>query len=212
MKVQSAGCARWLQFLNSIFDEACLQEVLRRWFAYHLVPDMGPVDQFLFLVGPAASGKTTIANVLMRMVGVERFQKANNAQLASSFGLSYLVGKRGFIIEDFAHMPDLADGLVSIRLKSIVAGETVVVEEPAGIARLEVLPCRVTAIGNSTPEWLLSRRGLLRRCVVLKTAQSFRGREDVTLKSDLFDELEGIREWAAAAIPDVIELGRIVRR
>jgi len=90
----------WLKFLNQLWnDDPDSIKLLQQWFGYIL---SGRTNQqkMLVLVGPARSGKGTIARVLRALIGTANTASPTLGSLGTQFGMWSLLGKTLAIIAD----------------------------------------------------------------------------------------------------------------
>lgn len=118
---------QWLDFLHQLWpdDEASIG-TLQEIFGLTLTDDMRHQKAFL-IVGPKRSGKSTIAKVLSRLIGIDNVVSPTLAGLSATFGLQALIDKRLAIIAD-ARLSGRADqAAIAERLLSITGEDIVTV-------------------------------------------------------------------------------------
>ena len=72
---------------------------MQEWFGY-VLSGRTDVEKILLMIGPARSGKGTIARILAAMVGRGHVAGPTLASLQTNFGLSPLLGKPLAIVSD----------------------------------------------------------------------------------------------------------------
>src|SRR5262249_33341349 len=150
---------------------------LQEWFGYCLLPDTSQ-QKILLLVGPKRSGKGTVARVLRGLVGPENAAGPTLASLGTNFGLQALLGKSVAVVAD-ARLSGRTDaGTVVERLLSISGEDAQVVDRKYLDAVTTTLPVRFVVLTNELPRLSDASGALAGRMVVLRTTESFFGRED----------------------------------
>jgi len=194
---ENATCPRWERFLFEIWDEDTESiRTIQEWFGYLLLPDTRQ-QKFLMLIGPARSGKGTIARVVRAMLGVENVASPTMRSLSGSFGLWGLLGKLLAIVPD-ASVARTSDSLVEL-LKSIT-GEDALDIDRKNLSPLSsvTLKARVMVIANQLPGMNDPSGALAQRMIILETRRSWVGTEDRHLTDKLLAELPGILCWSIA--------------
>jgi putative DNA primase/helicase len=189
--------AVWLRCLDEWFggDEASIAG-LQEWLGVLLTADTS-AHKILLLVGPPRSGKGTIIWALAELAGVSNVSATTFAALGESFGLEDLLGKRVAVIPD-ARLSGRSDvGAVVERLLSISG------EDPQSVNRKNRrrvttrLRVRFVLATNEVPRLPDASGALASRFHILRTPNSWLGKEDRGLKDRLRAELPGILLWAA---------------
>jgi putative DNA primase/helicase len=207
----AAPPARWLRFLAELWpDDPESITVLQRWIGYLLTRDCR-LQKALLLVGPARSGKGTIAGVIGALLGPENVAGPSLVSLGETFGLAPLVGRRVAIVGD-GHMAIRADrGSLAETVKLVSADDPVTVNRkhlPQQTMRLGV---KLMVLANELPQFDDSSGALASRFVVLRMTNSFLGREDSGLADNLRAELPGILNWAVQGWHDLRRAGRLTQ-
>jgi len=120
-----AECSR---FLNDLLLRAlprCDVDFLQRWLGLVLA-GANPAQRFVILDGVAATGKSTIAQVVRRLVGVENCAQLRTELLAERFEAARFIGKT------LLFAPDVPGDFLSRRgapmLKALVGGDPLTAE------------------------------------------------------------------------------------
>ena len=190
-----ASTPHWNSFLHSLWpaDPESI-ELLQDWFGYVLG---GSIDQhkILVLVGPPRSGKGTIARVLSALVGARHVAGPTMGELAQNFGLASLIGKRLAVVADARFTG--RDLMVAVeRLLTISGADYIDVPRKFKTDWHGQLGVRFTFLSNELPRLPDVSGAIATRFLVLQLAESWLGREDLTLQDRLMDELPGILLWA----------------
>jgi putative DNA primase/helicase len=198
----------WLKFLESVWPDDqeaidCLQELI----GYLISGDRRQQKAFL-LVGPARSGKGTIARVIRAMIGAENVAGPTLSDLAHNFGLAPLIGKSVAIISD-ARLSGRSDAaVIAERLLSISGEDAITIDRKHREHWNGTLPTRFVVLTNELPKIADASGALASRFIVLTMARSFLGKEDHSLTDRLLGELPAIFNWAVAGWGRLSERGR----
>jgi putative DNA primase/helicase len=202
-----AECPFWLAFLESILPgDQQAHDFLGEWFGYVL---SGRTDQqkILALIGERRSGKGTIARVLAAMLGKENIAGLDLNLLPGNFGLESLIGKSLAISGDVRwHSRSVGDA-VPILLQ-VSGQDNVTAHRKNRSSWSGELGVRFMLMSNDTPTFSDRSGALSGRMIYVKFAQSFYGREDVSLTDKLLHELPGILNWALDGLERLNGRGR----
>lgn len=186
---------RWIGFLEQLWgDDLESVELLQEWIGYSLVADTSQ-QKMLLLVGPKRSGKGTIGRILTRLVGSGNVVGPTTSSLAGTFGLQPLIGKSLAIVSDARFTGDNV-GVVVERLLCISGEDTLTVDRKFLGSVTMKLPTRFVFLTNELPRMNDASGALAGRFLLLRLTKSFYNQEDVTLTSQLVQELPGILLWA----------------
>lgn len=205
----SARCPEWNKFLDSIWpDDPQSVSMLQEFMGLLLTPDT-QYHKLLLIIGPPRSGKGTIGRLAKSMLGAVNVASPILGSLSEQFGLACLIGKSMALVAD-ARLSNRADivGVVE-RLLSITG------EDPQDIQRKHLttltavrLLVRFVILANELPRLQDAAGALLSRVLLLKTTESFTGREDRGLEKRLLAELPGILNWAIVGWKRLAARGR----
>ena len=202
-----ATCSSWTKFLDQLWpSKSWPQKVLQEWFGYCLTHDTSQ-QKILEIIGPPASGKSTIARVLTQVLGRANVATPSIRDLSGCFGLWGLLDKKLAIIPD-AVLPRPCPALEEL-LKSVSGEDAVDIHRkrlpPLTGVRLGV---RLMVLANELPTFQDPSGALRRRLITLRTTRSFTGNEDVHLTERLLAELPGILNWAIDGLRRLTAQGR----
>lgn len=192
--LEKATCRKWIEFLRQLSIDDQDKEALQEWFGYCLLANTGQ-QKILAVIGPPRSGKSTVARVLTELIGRNNVASPSIRSLSGQFGLWSLLDKALAIIPD-ATLPKPSPALEEL-MKSI-SGEDAVDVNRKGMPPLTSikLPTRLMLLANEIPAFHDPSGALKRRLIVLRTKQTFFGKEDIDLTSKLLKELPGILNWS----------------
>lgn len=202
-----ATAPQWLAFLKDTFaHDPKAVDALQEWFGYMLVGDPGWMQKMFWLIGPRRSGKGTIINIARAMMG-DGAVSTNLGAFARDFGLSNLIGKNLATIDD-ARDPDsrIAHQMVE-RLLTVTSGGAISVQRKHRDAWDGVLPTVILGASNVVPRFPDNGGAISSRFEVIKTKQSYFGKEDRGLFARLERELPGILNWSLKGLERLQEQG-----
>jgi putative DNA primase/helicase len=188
---------QWLAFLDQVWpDDPESIATLQQAFGYLLTSDTTQQKAFL-IVGPKRSGKGTIGRVLARLVGLDNCVSPTLASLGDRFGLAPLVGKSLAVVSD-ARLSGRSDQQIIVeRILSITGEDAATIDRKyATQPWTGKLSTRFAILTNELPKLGDASGALASRFILLLTAKSFYGREDLGLTDRLLTELPGILNWA----------------
>jgi len=187
---------QWKKFLDQILD-AGAQRTLQTIFGCCLVRDTS-FQKIFMLIGPKRSGKGTIASVLQQLLGRASIASMSISNFSQQFGLQKLIGKPLCIVPDARFGKKNDPALLVERMLSISGEDLVNVPRKFREDWVGRLPTRFLISTNELPRLEDVSGALADRFVILKTKQSFLGREDPDLRARLLVELPSILSWAVA--------------
>lgn len=187
---------RWEQFLAELWtDDHATRDALQEFFGLVLT-DETKFQKGFILVGPARSGKGTIARVLMHLLGRNNYCGPSLGQLAQAFGMQGLIGKKLAVVPD-ARLDNRANrSVITEKLLSIIGEDVQDINRKNKPYWSGILRLRVMILSNELPDFKDDTGVIATRFIILQTLVSFLGREDTELEAKLCGELSGILNWA----------------
>jgi putative DNA primase/helicase len=203
-----AVAPRWEQFLNELWaDDVETRNTLQEFFGLVLTDETRFQKGFI-LVGPARSGKGTIARVLMHLLGKNNFCGPSLGQLSQRFGMQGLIGKKLAVVPD-ARLDNRANrSVITEKLLSIIGEDVQEINRKNKPFWSGILRLRVMILSNELPDFKDDTGVIATRFVILQTLVSFLGREDTELEGKLCGELSGILNWALVGWQRLVERGK----
>ena len=90
----------WVKFLKSQWgDDPESMRKLQKWFGLILTPET-KYQKILLLIGPTRSGRSTIKDVMTKLIGARNVVATSPVAMADRFGLENFVGKTMAIMGD----------------------------------------------------------------------------------------------------------------
>src|SRR5262249_26113157 len=136
-----------------------------------------------------------IARVLKELLGRGNYVGPTLASLGTNFGLEPLVGKPLAIISD-ARLGGANVHQVVERLLSISGEDVLTIDRKYRQHWTGTLPTRFFVISNELPRFGDASGAIASRFILLTLRESWLGRENTRLTSQLLEELPGILNWA----------------
>lgn len=203
----AATCPRWFQFLREVFDgDHELSNLLAEWFGYCLTDDISH-HKILMTYGPPRTGKSTALTILARLVGDDNVCHPSLDDLAESFGMQQILGKKLAICAD-AHMGFGAEARkVTARLKTISGGDKQSVNRKNQKAVQAALRCKWAVGFNDLLRFPDTAEAMVPRSIIVPFNHSFIGVENRHLTEELTSELPGIFNWAISGLRGLIDHG-----
>ena len=193
-----ASCPRFMQFLKDIFpDDPELRGNAQKMIGYTLTGSTKEQCLFMFL-GGGANGKSTLVNVLTKLMGDYAANTAASTLMASNSNqvgddLIRLAGARYITAAETEHGQRFAEA----KIKSFTGGDMISARPLYG-EWVDFQPIgKIFLTTNNRPEIRGSDDGIWRRMVEVPFNRQFTADEqDKELMAALLQELPGILNWA----------------
>ena len=159
---------------------------------YTVLPNDTTFEKFLVMVGDGANGKSTVANILVRMLGEENVSHVPLDRIGGEFRLWQMMNKQANIVADMNRMEKVEEGL----LKSLVSGDPIQINRK-NQPPVTMRPTAKLIFGtNSLPPISDRSNGVWRRMITIPFLEHFdEDRRDRCRAEQLRDELPGIFNW-----------------
>lgn len=196
-----ADCA-WLRMLRDQWgDDLDAITCIQQWFGY-VLSGRTDLQKWMLIIGPSGSGKSIIADVLGKLLGVVSATKLDS--LNSQFGLQslYESGTTLAVMSDIRFGQRDTTAAVG-NLLAVTGEDEVTIERKYKTAVTAKLPIRFHGSANEMPRWSDNSSALQRRALLLETSRGFRGTEadDPTLKHRILaNELGQVLRWAVGGL------------
>jgi putative DNA primase/helicase len=165
-----------------------------------------PYHKALFLVGPTASGKSTLLDTLRSMLGSDSVASLTPQQMAGEkFGGAELRGAWANIRNDIP-----ANTIENVgQLKEIVGGDPIKAERKHQDPFMFEPTAKHAFSANQLPDAEVSDEAFFRRILLVPVPDTVpRGERDAKLDDKLQDELPGILNWALDGLDRLLAQGR----
>jgi len=198
-----AECPRWESFLDEVLSTDSDRMKLQEFVGYTLMGWDYSYQKALFIVGPTASGKSTMIRVIQDMLGDESFASITPQQLIyNEYAPARLYGKKANFRSDIP-----ADSIKNTgMLKEIIGGDkiwaNIKYREP-----FEFAPkAKHYYAANQLPKIGESDEAFFRRVMLLPVPTTVPADDrDPHLVSKLVEELPGILNWALRGMHRLLE-------
>ncbi|WP_314060563.1 phage/plasmid primase, P4 family [uncultured Vagococcus sp.] len=188
------NCPKFLEFLGSMFDEKTVL-FIQEFFGY-VLSDSFEANIFLIAFGDGANGKSTLFQVLEKVIDNRNISNANLDDLNRHFGLQSLIGRKFNVSSEGS-----AENFGTSRVKAITAGEPLLVDQKNIAPASMILPTKLCFLVNKLPVPTESTYGFSRRLILLPFSKIFVPHEqDSKLAAKLENEIPGIIMWTIAGL------------
>ena len=205
-----AKAARWDQFLDEVWGSDFASRDALQEFVGLVLTDETRFQKGFILVGPARSGKGTIARVLMHLLGRNNYCGPSLGQLSQQFGMQGLIGKKIAVVPD-ARLDNRANrSVITEKLLSIIGEDVQDINRKNKPYWSGILRLRMLILSNELPDFKDDTGVIATRFIILQTHVSFLGREDTQLEEKLRAELSGILNWALGGWQRLVERGKFI--
>lgn len=210
---ENAESKLFKEFRDDIFQtDPIRDQLLSQWFGYNTVPDMS-LDTVMLFTGVPRSGKSTLLDVLGRMLGKDQCVSIDFRDLISPFGREPMLGKLAALLGD-VKSPRPADAESALEMILRISGGDPVGVNRKGIKQLAqvYLTIRFTMAMNNLPVFSDHARAFQARLAAIKFDKSYVGKEDPSLKQRLIKEAgQGkMINYALQGLKDLRERGRFI--
>jgi len=210
---ENAESKLFKEFRNDIFQtDPIRDQLLSQWFGYNTVPDMS-LDTIMLFTGVPRSGKSTLLDVLGRMLGRDQCVSIDFRDLISPFGREPMLGRLAALLGD-VKSPRPSDAETALEMILRISGGDPVGVNRKGIKQLAqvYLTVRFTMAMNNLPVFSDHARAFQARLAIIGFNKSYVGKEDPSLKQQLIKEAaEGkMINYALGGLKDLRERGRFI--
>jgi putative DNA primase/helicase len=187
----------WLRFLRCQWgnDPESIRE-LQKWFGLVLSPDISH-QKILLLFGPPRSGRSTIRDLMTKLIGPRNVVTTSPAAMSDRFGLENFPGKTLAVMGD-ARTGDTHDTAILMDRLLRISGADPVEINRKGRSILEgvLLRTRFVIVANEIPNFRDNSGAIVARYIPLLMKETFFGKEDLDLSRRLEAELPSVLKWA----------------
>ena len=189
-------CPMWIEFLNQVFDgDQDIITQLQMWFGYCLTADVS-LEKFALFKGPTGSGKGTITTMLSHVIGHENIAAPSIDRIHTNSALEEMAKKSIAMIPEAEEIPQNVKTAVLGTLKAVIGGDAVSYHEMYKGSRNSVFKLKINMTTNKMPKFNDPSGALVARALVFPMYNSYRDRQDHTLKARLLTEVVGVTNWA----------------
>ena len=190
---ENASCPRFIQFMDEISGGD--MELVQLWqeeVGYILSNETKAHKAFVWL-SDGSSGKSTFANVIEGLIGVENISSVPLSDFQKNFSISTMYGKK----LNLAGESDVYGKFNTSNFKLITANDPIQVERKRQQAFTSRLSLKLLFLMNNIPDAIMDNSyGFWRRLIVTPFPMTFDDQNrDLNLTRKLLDELPGILLW-----------------
>lgn len=221
----AAKCPRWEKMLERMLEDKNestrkqYKDFLQQWFGLALVGYRNhsgrQYRKLLALYGPERTGKTTIADVLRKLIGESDIASEDVDELCQRFGLANVVRARAIVSDDAA---GLKSKMQAKTIKKLITGEPMTADRKMRDTVSFRFQGPILITVNALPEVKDATHALYGRCVVLTLERQFSDADavrDLEGHRNIIDmlaarkEFPGILNWALKGLARVLEAERL---
>jgi putative DNA primase/helicase len=211
---------RWQEFLGQIFDDQQSRDTLEEMLGYCMTYDT-KFDKGFVLCGVKRSGKTTVLNMLEKLIGSGSYIGMSFSTLRNENSFQDVIGKKTIAFPDARFRPERTffasrdpggiDPNVAEFLLNVTGRDTISLGRKYKDRWRGKLFAKVIITTNETPNLYDSSGVLPSRFITLAFKNSFYNHEDVNLQRKLMSELPGIAARSLAALRRLYGRGRFIQ-
>lgn len=188
-----AKCPTFLQVLEDATEGCQIKKDIIQEFAGYCLARDTRLEKILFLIGAAGSGKSTILEGIIAMLGEDNVSSATMDKICQPRYTGLFIDKIANIASE---IPKDISGYEE-PLKAIISGEKITVDTKF-VPSYDARPfCKFIFAGNDLPAISDSSDGIFRRMLLIYLNNTVaKEKIDVDLKSQIRKEGAGIFNWA----------------
>ena len=195
-----ATCPRWNKFLNEVLPSAELQRMVQQMMGLFLIPDTS-YQRFWVLLGPAGTGKSTVAHILGKLLGDDNVSSVSLDQMRESFTLITLLGKLANISGEIETQEIRAGERI---IKGITGEDQMALNEKYKPIIHATLTARLLFTCNQLPHFKDYGGSIGRRLIIIPMETVIpAAKRDKGLWDELEKELPGVFNWALEGLKDL---------
>ena len=196
---EASACPKFMSMLDTLFHEQDTKDFVQEWFGYCLSTSH-KANAFVIGVGKGSNGKSTLFDVLAKIVGMHNVSSAPLSNLNTTFGLEPILGKKLNIATESS-----TESFTTAKLKAITAGEAVTVNRKNKPEITTVIDAKLVFLVNELPLLSDTSHGLVRRLIILPFNQTIPAeKQDKGLSKALEQELSGILNWSLSGFERLV--------
>ena len=164
----------------------------------------------MILFGDPGSGKSTVTEILMEMLGESKYATLDFEDLKYTFGMEKILNKNAIIFSEDQTTKRIDADKILQTIKRITGGNRISVRVKFG-GNYDTKPfARLTYECDALPRFVDNAQALRRRVSILYFGRSFEDAPNVRLKEELVKELPGIINWAIKGLHDLMKTNKFV--
>ena len=189
-----------MQFLKEVLPSKDLRKMLQQMMGLFLIPDTS-YQRFWVLLGPAGTGKSTVAHVLSCLLGTENVSSVSLEQMREPFTLITLLGKLANISGEIETQEIRAGERI---IKGITGEDQMALNEKYKPIIHATLTARLLFTCNQLPLFKDYGGSIGRRLVIIPMDTEIpEEKRDNGLWDELDEELPGVFNWALTGLREL---------
>ncbi|HWX60201.1 phage/plasmid primase, P4 family [Bradyrhizobium sp.] len=206
----AAECPRWLSFLNQLTNgDAALRAFLQEWAGYSLTGETKE-QKLVFIHGPGGTGKSTFANIILRIAGDYGMNAAMETLADSKFEqhpeqLARLDGPRMVV----AGETEAGHKIRENRIKLLTGGDKITARFMRQNSFDFMPKFKLTFLGNHQPQIANLDDAIRRRFIVVPFIHR-PAEPDFGLEEALMAEAPGILRWMLRGAEEWYRRGKLI--
>lgn len=203
----NATCPKWLNFLNSIWDEdEDLKRQLQQWIGYCLTRDT-TLQKYAIFMGKSRGGKGVITDTISELIGDANVSSPSLSNLVKDSALDKMSTSAIAMIPDAHNVNiNIRDAVLS-NLKAITGEDKLSWHRMYKGGVTQKMTLKIMMSTNNIPDFNDPSGALVARMLVFPFSRSFIGKADTQLRSKLRGEIPGILQWAIAGLRELRSQG-----
>lgn len=199
---EKATCPTWNETLKYVFEgDEVLAKLIQQMFGYVLIGGYPFLHKAFVPYGEGRNGKSTVLDVLKKILGKGNFSSVSMANLNKPFSAMLLDGKLANIASETP-----PTGIDAEIFKAAVAGESITAAHK-GMDEYDLeVKARFIFACNGLPVFGDNSVGMKDRLVLIPFNRYIGEKErDKTIRNRLMNELPGILNWAIVGAQSILE-------
>jgi P4 family phage/plasmid primase-like protien len=188
-----ADCPNWLDTLMTVLEgDRERIRVVQEWFGYCLVPG-NEFRKFLMLTGDTGTGKSTILNVLVALLGATNVASVPMEALGKRFQMAALLGKLCNVVFEIGTIDKVAEGW----LKTLTGNDAACHFERKGKDPFAAPnTCKLAFATNNLPRYHDRTDAVVERHLLIPCRRRLTKKRENWVEQAVMPEMAGVFNWS----------------